>query len=442
MVNDLMKATLRAVLRKDVWLTNRAAMQEDVFTNADVKSLIKYTEELHETHNGDLSVQDLRLAIESKYRRPDGRKQELLDLVDQLDDVDDMPFEEIQPLIADFLCRELSNLAAVYIGSRLETDRFDLGVPLELMNRAKELSTGMNLDVVDLATSDLPSDADREGIATVGLGPIMDGYLGGGVANGEMLFWLAPPGVGKTSLLKNQGMAMARDGEHVLDITLEINGRKVRKRCDQWLTKMEAEDLLGKPKLIVSKRAQLKGKYYIKDWCDRNVTVDDIRNLVHNMRAQGMEVTVVSVDYLELMEPTRNNRHGERFNYSAIAKEMRRLANELDVKLITAWQINRAGSVKHVISKADVSECWDIIKHADIILGLNQNDLELENNILRVNILKQRESTARPLEYYYSNLNRMDIREQGEGDADDPPEEVGARGRSGIWEHGSDPAPG
>lgn len=421
MINDLMKATLRASLRKDVWETNRVAMREDVFTNADIKSLIKYIGELHEGRNNDLTVQDLRMAIDAKYRRPDGRKQELLDIVAQLEDVPDYPFEDIQPMIADYLGRELASQAAVHIASRLETDRFDLAYPHELLCKAVELSDGMNLDVVDLATADPPSTDDREGVSSVGLGPTMDWHLGGGVANGEMLIWLAPPGVGKTSFLKNQGMTMAMSGEHVLDITLEINGRKVRKRCDQWLTKLKGDELLGKPGLVVAQRRSLKGKYYIKDWCDRNVTVDDIRNLVKNMRAQGQEVTTVSVDYLELMAPAKHNRHGERFNFSAIAKEMRRLANELDVKLITAWQINRSGSVKHVLGKEDVSECWDIIKHADIILGLNQNAQELENQVLRVNVIKQRESTARPIEYYYCNLDRMDIREQGEGDDDAPP---------------------
>jgi KaiC/GvpD/RAD55 family RecA-like ATPase len=439
MVNDLMKAMLRAILRKDVWETNKAAMQEDVFTSADVKSLVQYIGELHDERSGNLSVVDLRLAVEAKYRRPDGRKQELLDLVGLLDDAPDYEFEEIQPLIADYLGRELANQAAIHIGSRLETDRFDLEVPFRLLERGMEIASGMNLDVVDLIEADPTDEHEREGIATVGLGKVMDDHLGGGVANGEMLIWLALPGGGKTSYLKNQGMAMAMAGEHVLDITLEINGRKVRKRCDQWLTKLESEELLGRPKLVVSRRRELAGKYYVKDWCDRNVTCDDIRNLVKNMRAQGMEVTVISVDYLELMAPTKNNRHGERFNYSLIAKEMRRLANELDVKLITAWQINRAGTGKHVFGKEDVSECWDIIKHADIILGLNQNEEELDNHVMRVKIMKQRESTARPLEYYYSNLDRMDIRPSDsiEGDSDGPPEEVGLGNRPGVRQYRS-----
>ena len=80
-----------------------------------------------------------------------------------------------------------------------------------------------------------------------------------------------------------------------------------------------------------------------------------------------------------------------------------------------------------MISAVDVSECWDIVKHADIILGLNQSDEERNQKILRVNIIKQRESTARPIEYYRSDLDRMDINQTKEpGDVDDEPEAVHA----------------
>jgi replicative DNA helicase len=244
-----------------------------------------------------------------------------------------------------------------------------------------------------------------------------------------MMIWLAPPGVGKTSLLINQGVEMAKAGSKVLHITLEINKAKCRQRVDQKLTGLTNAERLGKPKLVVEARKALTksgGEFYIKDWCSRNVTCDDIRTLVRNMRAQGEEVDTVCVDYLELMAPSKINRHGERFNFSLVAKEMRRLANELGIKLITAWQVNRVGADKHIIGKTDVSECWDIVKHADIIMGLNQNEKELEGHILRVNIIKQRESTARPLEYYYSDLDRMVIYELDEGDRDEPAQAVSA----------------
>lgn len=442
-MNSLLLSMLRGVLHKDVWEANRAALTDDVLTNADVQTLVKYIGELHENTTEDLSTDDLRLAINAKYRRPDGRKEELLNLTGQLDAVPDLPFAQIQPHISDFLGRELASQAMVYIASREDSDRFDLRKPYEMLERALSLATGVDLGVEEMSDAPEPdAEKERKGIATVGLGPRMDAHLGGGVGNGEMQIWLAPPAVGKTSLLINEGVEQAMDGEDVLHISLEINGAKCRQRVDQKLTGLTRDERLARPDAVMAARKQLKGKYYIKDWSGHNVTVADVRSLVNNMRAQGQPVTCVAVDYLELMAPTNPNRHGERFNHSQTSKELRRLGNELGVKIITAWQVNRAGADKHIVGAIDVSECWDIVKHADIIMGLNQSPEELVNRILRVNIIKQRESTARPTEYYYSNLDRMIIKETKEGELNGDPEEVGAGCGSGLREHRCRPQTG
>ena len=226
----------------------------------------------------------------------------------------------------------------------------------------------------------------------------MDEHLGGGVGQGEMLIWLAGYGQGKTSYLINQGVKIAKTGRTVLHISLEISAAKCMQRVDQALTGFNREERLANPGTVMASRKGLNGQYFVKDWSHAKVTVDDIKAIVRRMEARGTKVDTIMLDYLELMAPLRNNRNGERFNFSAVAKDVRSLANELGVSINTAWQVNRSGYEKNVISAVDVSECWDIVKHADIILGLNQSDEERNQKILRVNIIKQRESTARPIE--------------------------------------------
>ena len=431
---QLLRVMLGGMLRKDVWHANRAVIAQNAITNHNVNTLVQVMDKLHQVIVGrDRPPDDVLTAIEAQFRG--ARQDELVTLLAEAST--DVDYETVQPAVADYLARELVLKAVTWVGGRIDGDKFDVSVPLEMLQQAAEIASGVDLDVEDVALAAPPSlDNERQGITTVGLGPEMNRHLGGGVANGEMLIWLAPPGVGKTSLLINNAVEMAQDGEHVLHISLEINAAKCRQRVDQKLTGLTREERLGNPKAVVAARRAMSGKVYIKDWSSRDVKVEDIRSLVLNMRAQGMTVTAISVDYLELMAPTKNNRHGERFNYSATARGLRQLGNELGVKILTAWQVNRAGSDKHVIGKTDVSECWDVVKHADIILGLNQNEEELRNHTLRVNIIKQRESTARPIEYYYSNLDRMVIYHAGEGDADEFPEAVGARDRSGLRQHG------
>lgn len=422
--DELALLTLRAILSKNSWEVNRNALTMIKHSNATMNSMVQYVAELHERLSRDLTLRDLSLHVESKFRTAE-RLEEMMEIVDMIGTSPELQDEEAQAFISDYLGRELASQAALYVQQNLDGDRFDMNKFIGMVQVAEELASPVSLDVEDYSAAPPPDREERDGLVTVGLGDEMDAHLRGGVANGEMMFYLAPSGVGKTSYLKATNMAMAMAGEHVLDVTLEISGRKVRSRCDQYLTKLTSDERLNAPRLVAAERKKMKGKYYIKDWCDRNVTCDDIRALVRSMRARGMEVTVISVDYLELMSPTKHNRHGERFNHSQVAREMRRLANELGVKLISAWQTNRVGSTKHVINKEDVSECWDVVKHADIILGLNQGEEELRNNIMRINIIKQRESTARPIEYFRSDLERMDIRPAGMEGEDDavPPAE-------------------
>jgi KaiC/GvpD/RAD55 family RecA-like ATPase len=429
---------LRGILLADVWEANRTALQTPrIITNADVATLVMYIGELHKERPGtDKTPDDLVYLIQSKWPQEGGRREELETLAKELGELETPEFDDVQPRISAFLANELALQAAMKIGTDQTRGELDLGAVYDLLTMAQELATGVDLDIEDMAQAPPPDQAsERRGVATVGLGPSMDRHLRGGVGRGELLFFLAPPGVGKTSLLKSCGVQMAMEGEHVLDITLEISGAKVRQRVDQKLTGMSRDERIERPLDVVKAREKITGAYYIKDWCSRNVTVDDIRTLVRGMRARGKEVSVVSVDYLELMAPSRASRDAKRFEFSDIAKEMRRLANELDVILITAWQINREGSTAHVLEKRHVSECWDIIKHADIILGLNQNEEELANNYLRVNIMKQRESTVRAIVGYYSDLNRMLIRET-EGDLDEPLQDLGGGSGSRLRQHG------
>ena len=408
---------------RQVWEANRSTLSGDMFVGTDIRTLYGYLDELHEEHAGDIEPDDLRNKVEVKYRKDTTRKQELLEIIDDLQ-AHSVSANSVQPLLAEFVSRELSTKAAVTIMQGVDDDKWDVTKAYDYLERAISVQTSVDLDVDDLMNEPPPSqEHDRPGVITMGIGPKMDNHLGGGAGQGELVIWLAGYGQGKTSLMINQGVAIAETGGNVLHISLEISKAKCMQRVDQKLTGMTSEQRLGNPGAVMAARRNMNGKFFVKDWSHAKVTVDDIKALVRRIEAKGDKLDALVVDYLELLAPTRNNRHGERFNFSQVAKDLRALANELKIPIITAWQVNRAGYEKYVISAVDVSECWDIVKHADIIVGLNQSDEERDNKMLRINIIKQRESTARPMESYESDLDCMLIREakeQGHEDEGDP----------------------
>jgi replicative DNA helicase len=277
-------------------------------------------------------------------------------------------------------------------------------------------------------------------VTSLGISDSLDAHLCGGVGAGELLIYLAPPSRGKTSFLWATGAAAAAQVRNVLGITLELSARKCVRRVDQWLSKFTQSELISQPLFVSGARKGVEGKLYFKDWSYTGITVDDIKALVTRMRQRGEKIDYLLVDYLELVKPVKYNRHAERHNWSQTAQDLRALAVDLQIPVITAWQVNREGSEQHVLSARDVSECWDVVKHADIILGLNQNAAEMAERVMRVNVIKQRESTDRPQVYLHCDMDRMIIRDGNEESDDDTTHTVGIRLGSGVHVDGDVPA--
>jgi replicative DNA helicase len=279
--------------------------------------------------------------------------------------------------------------------------------------------------VVDLDDTGLPGTTDdRPGLCPLGLSAELDASLGGGVASGELAVLLAPPARGKTSYLVAIGAKAAQAGRHVLHVTLEISTRRVGRRYDSTLTGLKSSDLIQAVSAVAAARKQVKtngGSIHIKDWSYMDVTPNDIRGLTKGMRAAGKSVDLIIVDYLELLTPNSGDnysRREQRHVYGQLGKQMRAMAVGLDVPVITAWQVNREGSDMHNVELRHISESWDIIKHADQIISMNQTDAERDEHIMRLRVLKQRDSTDRSVFYLHSDLDRMVIR--GDKDRSDP----------------------
>ncbi len=195
------------------------------------------------------------------------------------------------------------------------------------------------------------------------------------------------------------GAEAARQGRKVLHITLEVNERKVMRRYQQVWTRFSRDQMIANPAAVAAAQKRVReagGDVMIKDWSYERVRVDDIFALVKRLRQKGYEIDVLIVDYLELVKADKDMmRRDPRFGMGQVAQDMRALSVALEMPVITAWQVNRSGSEKHVITGVDLSECWDIYKHADIMISLNQNDIQRQEKIMRLYIIKQRESEAR-----------------------------------------------
>lgn len=208
------------------------------------------------------------------------------------------------------------------------------------------------------------------------------------------------------------------------------------RRYDQAFTGMKSSELIASPKTVAAARKRVLsggGELYVVDWSYKDITPNDIRGMVKRLRNEGKKIDLVVIDYLELMKPNASaerNRREMRHTYGAMGKELRAVAVGMEIPILTAWQVNREGSDCHNVELRHVSESWEIIKHADLIVALQQTDGERDNRVMRLRLLKQRESTERPQVYLHCDLDRMVIRE-GSGHTDGEVQAVVADGEVG-----------
>lgn len=436
-MDSLQACVLRALLTKVGWAEYADVISEDVLTNTNVQAVYAHIKNLHGKSEGDLTPETVRLDIVATYRKSSERAAELCDVVTAIEKAGEVEANALREAVQKFAQRELLAKAAQTIAKRLGDDDLDVEAIAALVSRAVEAGEGVHTSLVDVVGGALPDpDDDRPAITTLGLGDELDRVLGGGVAAGELLVFVAPPSRGKTSYLCAVGAKAAQRGRKVLHITLEINATRVSRRYDSAWTGMKRKELIERPKAVAAARKDVQrvgGEVWVKDWSysDSGCSPSDIKGLVRQERRRGHDIDMVIVDYMGLMIPNRTGNFSRREMRHVLGqqvKELRAIGVALGIPVLSAWQINRVGSSMDTIEMEHLAESWEVAHHADIVLALNQSRGEAANNQMRIGVLKQRDGTARPQVHVRSDLDRCQITGIGEGGLLDDPDPVDAAG--------------
>lgn len=422
---NLPMLVLRALLSKRGWYALNHLVKVDSFESNEFRRLFQMVERAHGETAGDLTIPVLRAdtAIHYLNKAPDALHE--MDLViDRLERTTEVDLDAATALVRRFLERSVCYEAAEYISNYGDKPEFNVATVADLAARAVEVGDRVGKALVNLVTSPLSGATDNRRIAhSLGCSRRLDRSLRGGVGDGELCILLAAPSGGKTGLLCRAGASHATKGGRVLHISMEVNSRKVIERYDQCWTGLANEDLESPEGQAAAQEARDRvratgGHVWVADWSYVPTSANDIGALVRQMRNQRCEchdepmtVDMVVIDYMMLMSPNKLPGRELRQKFSALGTEVRQLARNLDVPIVTAWQANRVGSDVLLLSRKDIAESWDTIMIADIILGLNQSDEEARNRRMRVNVIKQRESQDRGFVEIYCDLDRLIVRD-------------------------------
>ena len=251
----------------------------------------------------------------------------------------------------------------------------------------------------------------------------------GGLPNKTLNIALAGTGVGKSLFMCHQASGALSQGYNVLYITMEMAEERIAERIDANLLNVPIDQLENLSKTMFSdKVSQLKakteGKLIIKEYPTGQANTAHFRALLNELKLKKNFVPeIIFIDYLNICASSRMKGMGGAINsYSyikSIAEEIRGLAVEFNVPIVSATQTTRSGYSNDDVGLEDTSESFGLPATADLMFALISND-ELNNlGKIMVKQLKNRYNDPTKYNRFTLKIDRSKMRLSDDNDPDD-----------------------
>jgi len=220
----------------------------------------------------------------------------------------------------------------------------------------------------------------------------------GGLPNKTLNIALAGTGVGKSLFMCHMASACLMRSKNVLYITMEMSEEKIAERIDANCLNVNIKDIVDLPQMMFkSKIADLekktKGKVIIKEYPTASAHAGHFRSLLNELNLKkSFKPDIIFIDYLNICASVRyKGAIVNSYTYvKAIAEELRGLAVEFDLPIVSATQTTRSGFGSSDPDLTDTSESFGLPATADLMFALiSSEELEQEGRIM-VKQLKNR----------------------------------------------------
>ena len=221
----------------------------------------------------------------------------------------------------------------------------------------------------------------------------------GGLPNKTLTCILAGTGVGKSLFMCHMAATNLMDGKKVLYITAEMAEERIAERIDANLLDVNIKDLENLDRVTYEKkvakiRDKTEGRLIIKEYPTATANVGHIRYLLNELKLKRKFIPdIIYIDYLNIMCSQRL-KYGANVNsylyIKSIAEELRGLAVEKDVPIVTATQTTRSGSTNSDPGLEDTSESFGLPATVDFMFAVISSEELASLNQLMVKQLKNR----------------------------------------------------
>ena len=240
----------------------------------------------------------------------------------------------------------------------------------------------------------------------------------GGLVNKSLNVALAGTGVGKSLFMCHVAAAALLQGKNVLYITCEMAEEKIAERIDANLLNVPIQKLADLPHPIFEKKIKslankTQGKLIIKEYPTASAHVGHFKSLINDLALKrSIRPDIIFVDYLNICASQRyKGSIVNSYTYvKAIAEELRGLACECNVPIISATQTTRSGYGSTDVDLTDTSESFGLPATADLMFALiSTEELEGMNQIM-VKQLKNRYNDLTAYKRFCVGIDRAKMR--------------------------------
>lgn len=330
---------LEVILTKD---------SEDPIVREQVKTFLKQIKE--NPLNGDAGyIQESSL----EFCKKQTLKHAIIKSIDRLDDG---KYDDIQSLIKDALNKGATR---------------DLG---------HEYSDGFDTRINSAIRKPIPTGW-----------PILDKLFNGGWERKILVTFIAPTGAGKSHFLTNVSAAAVEQGLNAVYFTCEMADYKIGLRHDAYFSGVEINNIsVEEQKVRPAIQEKARGRLIIKEFPTKTASVQTLRAYLQRLQAlKNFTPDIVVVDYADLLRGSRN--YGEkRHELEGVYEELRALAHEFNVVLVTADQTNRSGLNDEIVTLQAIAESYAKATVCDVICTISRRMEDKQTNSGRLFVAKSR----------------------------------------------------
>ena len=317
----------------------------------------------------------------------------ILDTLEQVKNVSDEGSIYVQEKSLKF-CKQ-QELQKVMVKSQSIIDNGDF----ESYDKLEEMVRGaLQVGEVDKGTTDVffnlseVMDEDYRHPIPIGISGI-DNLLKGGLAKGEIGVILAPTGVGKSTFTTKIANHAFNLGYNVLQIFFEDNPKIIQRKHITLWTGIHSDDLTDNKELVIDKVNQIqnnkKNKLTLKKLPSDTVTMNQIKNQIRKILANGDKVDMVILDYIDCVVPDRKM-SDEWKSEGSVMRAFESMCHELDLVGWTATQGNRSSISSEVVTTDQMGGSIKKAQVGHVIITVAKSLQQKEMNLATIAITKSR----------------------------------------------------